>query len=200
MYPCAACANYSSDGSLSRVSKGPRANNCHGPRLALIRHWEEGIEGGAWVGCGKERAGSDDGEVRGREDWGGNWDEASMQKRAKERRTVGPNTTGCIHPYGITIERWTLKSKLTNRCSTVSERTHSICWITLAHPRYSIHFTKAGRWSYFPNISQFRIFVLSTPWVKKQDTTLLAITLPTIIRFSFFSLADSVVNLQQTGV
>jgi len=25
--------------SLSRVSKGARANNCHGPRLALIRHW-----------------------------------------------------------------------------------------------------------------------------------------------------------------
>ena len=23
----------------TRVSKGPRANNCHGPRLALIRHW-----------------------------------------------------------------------------------------------------------------------------------------------------------------
>jgi len=90
-----------------------------------------------------------------------------MQKRAKERRTVGPNTTGCIRPYGITIERWTLKSKLTNRCSTVSERTHRICRITLARPRYSIHFTRAGRWSCFPNISQFRIFVLSTPWVKK---------------------------------
>ena len=29
---------YSLDRSLSRVSKGPRANNCHGPRLALIRH------------------------------------------------------------------------------------------------------------------------------------------------------------------
>jgi len=27
------------DRSLSRVSKGARANNCHGPRLALIRHW-----------------------------------------------------------------------------------------------------------------------------------------------------------------
>jgi len=29
------------DRSLSPVSrpKGPRANNCHGPRLALIRHW-----------------------------------------------------------------------------------------------------------------------------------------------------------------
>ena len=33
-----ACANYSLDRSLSRVHKGPRANNCHGPRLALIRH------------------------------------------------------------------------------------------------------------------------------------------------------------------
>jgi len=41
MYPCTACANYSLDRSLSRVSRpnGPRANNCHGPRLALIRHW-----------------------------------------------------------------------------------------------------------------------------------------------------------------
>jgi len=38
MYPCTACANYGLDRSLSRVSKGPRANNCHGPRLALIRH------------------------------------------------------------------------------------------------------------------------------------------------------------------
>jgi len=37
MYPCTACANYSLDRSSSRVSKGPRANNCHGPRLALIR-------------------------------------------------------------------------------------------------------------------------------------------------------------------
>ena len=37
MYPCTACANYSLDRSLSRVSKGLRANNCHGPRLALIR-------------------------------------------------------------------------------------------------------------------------------------------------------------------
>jgi len=27
------------DRSLSRVSKGARANNCHRPRLALIRHW-----------------------------------------------------------------------------------------------------------------------------------------------------------------
>jgi len=36
---------------------------------------------------------------------------------------------------------------------------------------------------------------------KKQDTKLLAITSPTIIRFSkFFSLADSVVNLQQIHV
>ena len=36
---------------------------------------------------------------------------------------------------------------------------------------------------------------------KKQDTKLLAVTSPTIIRFSnFFSLADSVVNLQQTYV
>ena len=34
-----AAYNYSLDRSLSRVSKGPRANNnCHGPRLALIRH------------------------------------------------------------------------------------------------------------------------------------------------------------------
>jgi len=41
MYPCTACANYSLDRSLSRVSRpnGPRANNCHGRRLALIRHW-----------------------------------------------------------------------------------------------------------------------------------------------------------------
>ena len=38
MYPCTACANDSLDRSLSRVSKGPRADNCHGPRLALIRH------------------------------------------------------------------------------------------------------------------------------------------------------------------
>jgi len=30
--------DYSLDRSLSRVSKGPRANNCHGPRLALFRH------------------------------------------------------------------------------------------------------------------------------------------------------------------
>jgi len=30
---------YSLDMSLSRVSKGSRANNCHGPRLDLIRHW-----------------------------------------------------------------------------------------------------------------------------------------------------------------
>jgi len=30
---------YSLDRSLSRVSKGARASNCHGPRLALIRHW-----------------------------------------------------------------------------------------------------------------------------------------------------------------
>ena len=35
---------------------------------------------------------------------------------------------------------------------------------------------------------------------KKQDTKLLAITSPTIIRFSYFLLADSVVNLQQTHV
>jgi len=36
---------------------------------------------------------------------------------------------------------------------------------------------------------------------KKQDTKLLAITSPTIIQFSkFFSLADSVVNLQQIRV
>jgi len=28
------------DRSLSRVSKGARANNCHGPRLALTRHCE----------------------------------------------------------------------------------------------------------------------------------------------------------------
>jgi len=27
------------DRSLCSVSKGARANNCHGPRLALIRHW-----------------------------------------------------------------------------------------------------------------------------------------------------------------
>jgi len=27
------------DRSLSPVSKGARANNCHGPRLALTRHW-----------------------------------------------------------------------------------------------------------------------------------------------------------------
>jgi len=35
---------------------------------------------------------------------------------------------------------------------------------------------------------------------KKQDTKLLAITSPTITRFSIFSLADSVVNLQQTHI
>jgi len=29
------------DRSLSRVSRGARANNCHGSRLALIRHWLE---------------------------------------------------------------------------------------------------------------------------------------------------------------
>ena len=41
----------------------------------------------------------------------------------------------------------------------------------------------------------------STPWVKKQDTKLLAITSLTIIGFSnFFSLADSLVNLQQIHV
>ena len=34
-----ACANDSLDRSLSRVNKGPRANICHGSRLALIRHW-----------------------------------------------------------------------------------------------------------------------------------------------------------------
>ena len=33
-----ACANYSLDRSLSGVNQGPRANNCHGRRLALIRH------------------------------------------------------------------------------------------------------------------------------------------------------------------
>jgi len=38
MCPCTARVNYSLDRSLSRVSKGPRPNNCHGPRLALIRH------------------------------------------------------------------------------------------------------------------------------------------------------------------
>ena len=27
------------DRSLSRVSKGARANNCHGPRFTLTRHW-----------------------------------------------------------------------------------------------------------------------------------------------------------------
>jgi len=30
-------------GLFSRISKGPRANNCHGPRLALIRHWCTGV-------------------------------------------------------------------------------------------------------------------------------------------------------------
>ena len=45
-HACTACANYSLDRFLSRVSKGPRANNCHGPRLALIRHWCEGTRRG----------------------------------------------------------------------------------------------------------------------------------------------------------
>jgi len=41
----------------------------------------------------------------------------------------------------------------------------------------------------------------TTPWVKKQDTKLLAITSLTIIRFSKkFSLDDSVVNLQQSHI
>ena len=31
-----AAYNYSLDRSLSRVSKGHRANNCHGPRLAFL--------------------------------------------------------------------------------------------------------------------------------------------------------------------
>ena len=42
--PVAGC-----DRSLSRVSKGARANNCHGPRLALIRHWASATILHAWV-------------------------------------------------------------------------------------------------------------------------------------------------------
>ena len=34
-------------GLLSRVSKGARANNCHGPRLALIRHCPQDFGYGA---------------------------------------------------------------------------------------------------------------------------------------------------------
>jgi len=40
--PVAGC-----DRSLSRVSKGARANNCHGPRLALNRH----CLGDSWASC-----------------------------------------------------------------------------------------------------------------------------------------------------
>jgi len=54
---------YSLDRSLSRVSKGLRANNCHGPRLALVRHylrcvstWKWSLN---WLATGLHRAGAE---------------------------------------------------------------------------------------------------------------------------------------------
>jgi len=54
---------HSLDRSLSRVSKGPRTNNCHGPRSALIRHclrcvstWKWSLN---WLATGQHRAGAE---------------------------------------------------------------------------------------------------------------------------------------------
>jgi len=68
---------------------------------------------------------------------------------------------------------------------------NSVFWSTLRHFCHLFYLiNEFRRTKHFYTVSQ-----------KKQDTKLLAITSPTIIRFKKkFSLADSVVNLQQTHV
>ena len=98
---------------------------------------------------------------------------------------------------GIEIVNFTISLALSSGTLTASAGTPYRLVPAHFYPCSPLDSWGKGMFSFYMYISSS--MPVSTPRVKKkQDTKVLAITLLTIIRFSnFFSLADSVVNLQK---